>query len=251
MLSLEAETFRRVASTRLPTRWGLFRAVGFARHSPIGARPETALAIMMGEPTDGASLLRLHSQCFTGEVLGSLRCDCHSKLEIAMEAISTEGRGLVIYERREGRGMELMAQFEACALHDAGLDTVDTDHARGFKAGRRDYSLPVQILLDLGVRRVRLLSNNPIEVAALANAGIAVAQSACEVASSPHGSAYVQARKETMGHAPGLRAARAGPGQEICVRCDLVGWRTRCPVCVEDFDGSVELAGSAQHGRQT
>jgi GTP cyclohydrolase II len=148
----------RIASTRMPTRWGLFDAVGFERDAPNSGRTETALAMVMGDLTEGAPLLRVHSQCLTGEVLGSLRCDCRDQLEMAMHAIAEEGRGLVIYEYQEGRGIGLIAKLEAYELQDAGFDTVEANRALGFRADYRDFSLPAAILRDLGIRRVRLLS---------------------------------------------------------------------------------------------
>jgi GTP cyclohydrolase II len=162
----------RVTSARMPTKWGMFDAVGFERDVSNGTpRVETALAIVMGDLSEGVPLLRIHSQCFTGEVLGSLRCDCHDQLEMAMKAIADEGRGLVIYEYQEGRGIGLMAKLEAYELQDAGLDTVEANHALGFKADYRDFSLPAAILGDLGIKRVRLLSNNPRKASALAANG--------------------------------------------------------------------------------
>src|SRR6266446_3652534 len=162
-------TVRRVASTRMPTRWGMFRALGFERDILNGAhRVETALALVLGDLTGGAPLVRIHSQCFTGEILGSLRCDCRDQLEMAMQAIAEEGRGLLIYEYQEGRGIGLMAKLEAYELQDVGLDTVEANHALGFKADCRDFSLPAAILRQLGVKRVRLLSNNPRKASALA-----------------------------------------------------------------------------------
>src|SRR6476660_8567476 len=153
---------RQVVSTRMPTKWGLFQALGFEREILNGTRHiETALALVLGDLTEGAPLLRIHSQCLTGEVLGSLRCDCNEQLEIAMRAIAEEGRGLVIYEYQEGRGIGLMAKLRAYALQDTGLDTVDANQALGFRADYRDFSLPAAILHELGVERVRLLSNNP------------------------------------------------------------------------------------------
>ena len=142
----------RVASTRMPTKWGMFDAIGYERDVSNGTRRvETALAMVMGDPTEGVPLLRIHSQCFTGEVLGSLRCDCHDQLEVAMQAIAEEGRGLVIYEYQEGRGIGLMAKLEAYELQDAGLDTVEANHALGFKADCRDFSLSAAILRDFGI----------------------------------------------------------------------------------------------------
>ena len=119
-------------------------------------------------------MLRIHSQCVTGELLGSLRCDCRDQLEMAMQAIAEEGRGLVIYEYQEGRGIGLMAKLEAYELQDAGLDTVEANHALGFKADCRDFSLPAAIVRDLGIKRVRLLSNNPRKASALRENGVEV-----------------------------------------------------------------------------
>ena len=191
----------RIASTRMPTRWGLFDAIGFERDTSNGGRTETALAMVTGDLTEGAPLLRVHSQCLTGEVLGSLRCDCRDQLEMAMQAIAEEGRGLVIYEYQEGRGIGLIAKLEAYELQDAGLDTVEANHALGFRADYRDFSLPAAILRDLGIRRVRLLSNNPRKANALENGGIEVAaRLACEAVPNRHSFAYLQTKKEKMGH---------------------------------------------------
>src|ERR1700736_4526585 len=157
----------RVASTRLPTLFGRFDLIGFERANVDKAETESALLLTLGDLQNRVPLLRIHSQCFTGEVLGSLRCDCHDQLEMAMQAIAEEGRGLVIYEYQEGRGIGLMAKLQAYELQDAGIDTVEANHALGFKADCRDFSLPAAILRDLGIKRVRLLSNNPRKASAL------------------------------------------------------------------------------------
>jgi GTP cyclohydrolase II len=206
MRAAQIGTLWRIVSTHMPTKWGMFEAIGFERDISNGTRRvETALAIVMGDLTEGIPLLRIHSQCFTGEMLGSLRCDCHDQLEMAMQAIANEGRGLVIYEYQEGRGIGLMAKLEAYELQDAGLDTVEANHALGFKADCRDFSLPAAILRDLGIERVRLLSNNPRKAGALTDKGIeVVAQLACEAQPNPHSFAYLRTKKEKMGHALSL-----------------------------------------------
>ena len=193
----------RIASTRMPTKWGMFDAIGFERDIWNGGRKtETALALVMGDLSKGIPLLRIHSQCLTGEVLGSLRCDCRDQLETAMQAIAKEGPGLVIYEYQEGRGIGLMAKLEAYELQDAGLDTVEANHALGFKADLRDFSLPAAIVRDLGIKKVRLLSNNPRKSRALTEKGIeVVAQLACEAVPNPHSIAYLRAKKGKMAHA--------------------------------------------------
>src|SRR5258705_9253184 len=232
MTTTQVGALWRIASTRMPTKWGLFDAIGFERDISNGThRVESALAMVMGDLTEGAPLLRIHSQCFTGEMLGSLRCDCHDQLEIAMQAIAEEGRGLLIYEYQEGRGIGLMAKLEAYELQDAGLDTVEANHALGFKADCRDFSLPAAILRHLGVKRVRLLSNNPRKAGALGENGIEVVdQLACQAAPNVHSLTYLRTKKERMGHTLSLDAPTVRRRDELCVRCDLVGWRTACPV---------------------
>src|ERR1700722_12470453 len=196
----------RIACTRMPTRWGLFDAIGFERDAPNSGRTETALAMVIGDLTEGAPLLRVHSQCLTGEGLGALRCDCRDQLEMAMQAIAEEGRGLVIYEYQEGRGIGLIAKLEDDELQDAGLDTVEANHALGFRADCRDFSLPAAILRDLGIKRVRLLSNNPRKATALIENGIeVVARLSCEAAPNPHSLDYLRTKKERMGHVLTLR----------------------------------------------
>ena len=201
MASFEhGQAIRRIASTRIPTRWGMFRTLAFERDKQRG-QLETALAMIMGDVTRGAPLLRVHSQCVTSEVFGSLRCDCSDQLEIAMRAIAEEGCGLVIYEHQEGRGIGLMAKLQAYSLQDAGLDTVQANEALGLMADCRTFGLPAAILQDLGVSRVRLLSNNPQKCRALMDAGIdVVAQVPCEAAPNPHSLTYLRSKKEKLGH---------------------------------------------------
>src|SRR5215470_14679932 len=176
------ENVRRVASAEIPTRWGVFQTIGFEHETSNGT--ETALAIVLGDlrQTD-APLVRIHSQCFTGEVLGSLRCDCGDQLELAMAAIAEEGSGLLIYEHQEGRGIGLMSKLQAYALQDEGLDTVEANYALGFDADHRDFNSSVAIIRELGINRVRLLTNNPNKSRALVEAGVEVVeQLPCEAA---------------------------------------------------------------------
>src|SRR5712675_2044559 len=192
----------RVTSTRLPTMFGVFDLIGFERANVDRGKTESALLLMLGDLQNRAPLLRIHSQCFTGEMLGSLRCDCRGQLELAMSAIADEGSGLVIYEYQEGRGIGLMAKLRAYALQDQGLDTIEANEALGFDADCRDFSLAVAVLHELGMRRVRLLTNNLQKVRALSTAGIEViARIPCEIAPNPHSIAYLRAKKNKMGHA--------------------------------------------------
>src|SRR6516162_2526132 len=202
----------RIASTRLPTRWGMFEAIGFERGAGTGGRTaETALAVVLGDPSQGVPLLRVHSQCVTGEVLGSLRCDCGGQLNLAMQAIAQEGRGLVIYDFQEGRGIGLMAKLQAYGLQDAGIDTIEANHALGFETDFRDFSLAAAILHDLRISRVRLLTNNPRKVRALSNAGIEIVERLpCEVGPTAHSLAYLQTKKQKMGHALSLESPAPG-----------------------------------------
>ena len=160
----------------------------------------------MGDITRGAPLLRIHSQCLTSEVFGSLRCDCSDQLEIAMQTIAEEGCGLVIYEHQEGRGIGLMAKLQAYSLQDSGLDTVEANEALGFSSDYRTFDLPAAILTELRINQVRLLSNNPQKCRALVEAGIqVVGQIPCEAAANPHSLGYLRAKKEKMGHTLSIR----------------------------------------------
>jgi GTP cyclohydrolase II len=191
----------RVASTRLPTTFGVFDLIGFERATVGKGETESAFVLMLGDPTNRAPLLRVHSQCLTGEVLGSLRCDCRGQLELAMSAIADEGSGLVIYEYQEGRGIGLMAKLRAYALQDMGLDTIEANEVLGFDADCRDFSLAVAILREMGIDRVRLLSNNPQKVEALTKGGIEVIELiACEAPPNPHALSYLRTKKKKMGH---------------------------------------------------
>lgn len=200
----------RIASTRLPTKWGTFELKGFERDTWTGGRTcETALALVLGDLRQGVPLVRVHSQCLTGEAFGSMRCDCGGQLDFAMQAIAREGRGLVIYECQEGRGIGLMAKLEAYELQDAGLDTIQANHALGFRADLRNFSLAAAILHDLRIPRVRLLTNNPGKVRALTERGIEIVERlSCDVGPTAHSLAYARTKKQKMGHALSLESHR-------------------------------------------
>ncbi len=155
----------------------------------------------MGDIHSSPPLVRIHSQCLTGDVFGSLRCDCRQQLEMALSLISQQGAGILIYEQQEGRGIGLMAKLQAYELQDQGLDTVEANERLGFKADHREFTLPAEILRTLGVSQVRLLSNNPDKVTALEKGGVIVTERVpCEVAPSAHAEEYLKTKKEKLGH---------------------------------------------------
>jgi GTP cyclohydrolase II len=193
---------RQVASADFPTRWGVFRIYGFETTPTNGSgEKEEAVALVMGDVQSSAPLVRIHSQCLTGDVFGSLRCDCRQQLEMALSMIAQQGAGILLYEQKEGRGIGLMAKLQAYELQDLGLDTVEANERLGFKADHRDFTLPGAMLKALDIRKVRLLSNNPDKVAALEQAGIEVVERIpCEVDASPHAEDYLKTKKEKLGH---------------------------------------------------
>jgi GTP cyclohydrolase II len=200
-MSAQRGGIRRVVSTHLPTVFGAFDLIGFERANKVKGERETALVMRIGDLQDQVPLLRIHSQCLTGEVLGSLRCDCRGQLEVAMSTIAEEGFGLVIYLHQEGRGIGLMAKLQAYALQDQGLDTIEANEALGFDADCREFSLAVAVLHELKVRKVRLMSNNPQKVEALEKGGIEVIELiVCEAPPSPYALSYLRTKKEKMGH---------------------------------------------------
>jgi len=192
---------KQLASADFPTRWGHFRIYGFRLDSPQDGKPEEAVALVMGDVHASPPLVRIHSQCLTGDVFGSLRCDCRQQLELALSMIAGEGAGILIYEQQEGRGIGLMPKLQAYELQDSGLDTVEANQRLGFKADDREFGLPAEILKSLGVSEVRLLSNNPEKVAALENAGISVVERVpCEVVPSTHAEEYLKTKQQKLGH---------------------------------------------------
>lgn len=194
-------TLRKIAEADFPTRFGHFRIFGFEGFR--NGDTEEAVVLTLGDLSArlGPPLVRVHSQCLTGDVFHSLRCDCRSQLELALDQIAKEGRGILIYEHQEGRGIGLMNKLRAYELQDQGLDTVEANERLGFAADLRDYALPASILSYFGVQEVRLLSNNPNKVAALERAGIRVAERAPIIAPPLATTAeYLKTKREKLGH---------------------------------------------------
>ena len=194
-------TLRKVAEANFPSQFGQFRIYGFEGWT--GDTVEEAVVLRIGDVSSSGNtpLVRIHSQCLTGDVFHSLRCDCRAQLELAIDQIAREGRGLLIYEHQEGRGIGLMNKLRAYELQDQGRDTVEANVELGFEPDLRNYALPVAILKWFGVQQVRLLSNNPEKVAALENAGIEVVERAPivvpPVATTEE---YLRTKREKMGH---------------------------------------------------
>jgi GTP cyclohydrolase II len=190
----------KVAEAAFPTRWGEFRIYGFAGHH--ADRVEEAVVLEMGILAgDPAPLVRIHSECLTGDVFHSLRCDCRAQLELALSQIAAEGRGLLIYEHQEGRGIGLLNKLRAYELQDAGADTVEANERLGFESDLRSYELPGAILRYFGLNRVRLLSNNPQKVKAVERAGVNVVERIpCLTNPVASSEAYLRTKKDKMGH---------------------------------------------------
>jgi GTP cyclohydrolase II len=202
------ESVKKTAEADFPTRWGAFRIMGFegvrAENQP-GREParmvEELVALVMGDIYAAPPLVRIHSQCLTGDVFGSLRCDCRLQLEMALKQIAEAGAGILLYEQQEGRGIGLMAKLKAYELQDQGLDTVEANEELGFAADCRAYEMPAEALKLLGVKAVRLMTNNPEKVAAMESAGIAVAERvSAEVEPQESFAAYLKTKQEKMGH---------------------------------------------------
>jgi GTP cyclohydrolase II len=213
-------TVKKLAEANFPTRWGQFRIYGFegdfetvpggtppeeaGRLAHLGTtqhRKEAAVALVMGDIHSAPPLVRIHSQCLTGDVFASMRCDCRQQLELALSMIAEAGAGVLIYEQQEGRGIGLMAKLQAYELQDRGLDTVEANVELGYDNDYRQYTLPAEILRQLGVKSVRLISNNPDKVAAVEAAGINVAERVpADVEPYEHSESYLRTKKEKMGH---------------------------------------------------
>jgi len=189
-------TVQKKAEAKLPTHWGDFSVIAYEDEKS----GEEHLLLYLGELEDNL-LLRIHSQCLTGDALYSLKCDCGSQLAKAMEAIASEGKGMIIYLAQEGRGIGLVNKIRAYELQDKGLNTIEANEALGFAADERDYSYCKNILSSVGVSSVRLMTNNPAKIKGLEDVGISVTDRvSAEVELNPHNEDYLKIKAEYMGH---------------------------------------------------
>ena len=191
-------TIERVADARLPTETGEFRIIGF--RSLVST--EEFVVLVKGElRPNRASLVRIHSQCMTGDVFGSIKCDCGRQLDAAMKLIDQEGHGAIVYQQQEGRGIGIINKIRAYALQDEGADTIEANERLGFEADLRRYEQCAEILLDLGLRAVRVMSDNPAKIRALRQAGLKVVERV-QLEVEPHDqfAGYLKTKKEKMGH---------------------------------------------------
>ena len=195
----------KVAQANLPTKYGQFSAIAYK--STID--PDQHVALVKGDIAgDEPVLVRVHSECLTGDVFGSLRCDCGEQIEMALRAIAEEGRGVLLYMRQEGRGIGLHNKIAAYALQDKGLDTVEANEKLGFPADLRDYGIGAQILVDLGLKNIKLLTNNPKKVVGLEGYGLHVVETApLRVNPNPVNLRYLKTKQKKLGHTLNLSAA--------------------------------------------
>jgi GTP cyclohydrolase II len=194
----------KVADVSFPTYWAEFRLLAFRGQTTTskGLQPsETVLALVLGDLHSKPPIIRIHSQCTTGDVFHSLRCDCHDQLHLALEMIAASGSGVVVYEHQEGRGIGLVEKLRAYELQDQGLDTIEANLQLGHEIDLRDYALSVEVLRALQIKSVQLLTNNPEKIAAVLAGGIKIAERiSADVPVSPHSARYVSTKRTRLGH---------------------------------------------------
>jgi GTP cyclohydrolase II len=207
---------KQIADVSFPTRWASFRLLAFegehAANERTDHRRETGLALVLGDIHSSPPVVRIHSQCMTGDVFHSLRCDCHDQLHLALRAIADEGAGVLLYEHQEGRGIGLMEKLRAYELQDEGLDTIEANLRLGHAIDLRDYALAVGILRFLKVRSVRLVTNNPEKIDAVLSSGIEIVERlSADVPGSPYSAHYLATKREKLGHLSNPTTMSPGP----------------------------------------
>lgn len=201
---------KQIADVSLPTHWADFRLLAFEgtrMDAESKGRVETALALVLGDIHSSPPVVRIHSQCATGDVFHSLRCDCHDQLHLALRVITHEGAGILLYEHQEGRGIGLMEKLRAYQLQDQGLDTIEANLRLGHAVDLRDYQLTVDILQLLNIRSVRLMTNNPEKINAVVSSGIEIVERlSADVPGNPQSAHYLRIKREKLGHHHGQHA---------------------------------------------
>lgn len=196
---------KQIADVQFPTQWANFRLLAFegkqADSERMGKPQETALALVLGNIHSSAPIVRIHSQCTTGDVFHSLRCDCHDQLHLALRTIANEGTGILLYEHQEGRGIGLMEKLRAYELQEQGFDTIEANLLLGHLVDLRDYTLATSILRLLKIRSLRLMTNNPEKIDAVLLAGIEIVERlSANVIGGPHSDRYLATKREKLGH---------------------------------------------------
>jgi GTP cyclohydrolase II len=198
-------TLNQIANISFPTHWATFRLLAFEAVHAGGATKEshleTLLALTLGDIHNLPPLVRIHSQCTTGDVFHSLRCDCHDQLHLALKAMTDEGAGILLYEHQEGRGIGLKEKLRAYALQDQGLDTIEANLQLGHPVDSRDYALAIQVLGFLGIRSLRLMTNNPEKIRAVLSSGVEIVERVnADVPHNPYSARYLATKREKLGH---------------------------------------------------
>lgn len=192
---------KQVADLNFPTSWANFQLRAFEGRVRGDELPETALALLLGDIRTSPPIVRMHSQCTTGDVFHSLRCDCHEQLHLGLRTIAKQGAGILLYEHQEGRGIGLMEKLRAYELQDQGLDTIEANLQLGHAVDLRDYRLPVAILTFLGIRSLRLMTNNPRKIEAVRSAGISIYERLpADVPFTRHAARYLATKRDRLGH---------------------------------------------------
>lgn len=225
---LSLTTIKQIADVLFPTHWADFRLMAFESiHADRDAKEvETALALTLGDIHRTPPMVRLHSQCTTGDVFHSLRCDCHDQLHLALRVIAAQGAGVIVYENQEGRGIGLMEKLRAYQLQDQGLDTVEANLQLGHAVDLRDYALSVEVLRFLKIRSLQLMTNNPEKIDAVRSSGIEIVRRvSADVPGNPYSADYLATKRDKLGHLSGaeteFHALEVNPLEERHLRARL------------------------------